>query len=314
MSFSLVIPTIGKCPFLAEAVGSALDQTKAFDEILLFGNGMAADQLRRELGPGLAGRIRIISHEPRLPPHLSWNKAVESAAFSHVMLLGDDDLLLPSAHQVACDLLKVAPLATLGYEIINSQGRVCSRWVSARETSTPIEFYRKLYLGGLALMLAGVAFEKAAFTQVGGFQPTPFKSGWFIDTDLWTRLAFHAGHVAHSQGVDWRYRINAGQLGYKAGLADFAEELGSYLDDHRQWATGLGVPPGEILGGDVGAYSQRLLAIRAASSITNCLINRSMPSWRMLSEIVTLRALSPKTRCRVLWRSFRQGIPAYCRN
>lgn len=298
---SLVIPTIATTPFLARAVSSAVRQDHPFDEIVLFGNGIDEQALRTHLGP-LGNAVRIVTTPLRLAPHASWNAAVAAAKDGHVLILGDDDELLPNAGGAARRLLAWGGFGTLGFENMDSRGQPAERCVPAEEWSTVDQFYHRLYIEGITLMLPGTVFAKRLFQDCGGFRPTPFKTGWFIDTDCWMRLAARAGGARHDRDVSWRYRVNQGQLGFSADLGRFARELDAYLVEHEQMALECGIAPDAAFGGSRERYRVRVLAGRLASSLRNRIMNGDRLQFADLNSVVRVRELPWLEQLRVVIR------------
>jgi|HubBroStandDraft_4_1064222.scaffolds.fasta_scaffold114579_2 glycosyltransferase involved in cell wall biosynthesis len=286
MNFSLVIPTIGKSPFLTEAVRSALDQTTAFDEILLFGNGVTSGLLLTTLGPRLSGRIRIVCQNDQLPPHASWNKAIAAASHDSVVIIGDDDIFDPSMGEILRRGLEQHPFVAAGYRVIASDGAEIWKTEWAETLYTPAQLYEGLFgKGSLSLLLPGIAFSRAAFTRAGGFPSVPLTNGWLIDTECWVRLAHEVGGIRLLPGNHWRYRLNAGQLGLRKSMQQFSAELRAYRTQHEQLRAKIGLPP--LTAQTEACFTQRMMLSRFLGGIRNRAFNHKQPSIR--DAIMALR-------------------------
>jgi glycosyltransferase involved in cell wall biosynthesis len=89
--FSIVIPVVKTCYFNA-AFASALAQHGAKNEIVVVNNKADGDisfVQEHEC-------VRYVENETRLPPSANWNKGLELASGEFVVVLSDDDLLLPN--------------------------------------------------------------------------------------------------------------------------------------------------------------------------------------------------------------------------
>jgi hypothetical protein len=300
-TLGIVIPTIGAGPFLREAVDSALRQSEPFDEIVVLGNGVSQHDLRNCLGPSCHD-VRLVNTEERLPPHLSWNTGLSHVSTDFAMVLGDDDVLLPNAAPVARQLAGLCDFGTLGFEFMNAAGLGCGGCVPAFAQSSPREFYERLYLEGLTLMLPGTVFRRKLFFDVGGFACTPFRSGWFIDTDCWMRMVAACGTARHGHDIAWRYRINTGQLGFAAEPSAFLSELDAYLDSHEQMVRGLGCDEIRAFGGDRAAYRERVLIGRVGSSLKNRLLNHGALTFADQLSVARASGISALGRLRLLGR------------
>ncbi len=283
MKLSLVIPTVGRSPYLAEAINSALEQIEAFDEVVVFANGVDRAEL-----PPLPARVRLECCPQRLPPHESWNRAVSVAAGPAVLILGDDDLLEPSMAVAARAALRESRFVALGYGIISENGQRVHQTQWSTATLSVGALYANLFGGGLALLLPGLVFLKIDFEQAGGFRPSPCTNGWFIDTDAWLRLAAVTGGLKLQAGCHWCYRVNRGQLGYATQSDSFAPQLEIYLSRHADMVSGLGLQP---LPADV--LRRQLLVARLVSSMRNGAFNGVPPRLQDLGRIWQMRRVVP---------------------
>jgi hypothetical protein len=288
-SLAVVIPTRSLSPYLRASVESALRQDRPFDEIVVFGNGLAEAELRSFLGGMPKGMLRLVAVPDRLPPHSSWNTAVGYVASERALFLGDDDVLLPGAGRIIRELDDRDRLVTFGYELMNSAGNRFALVVPPVEKCNFEDFYRLLIgTGSLGLMLGGVVFRPSWLRATGGFRPVPFSNAWFIDTDCWLALARLAGGTRHHREIVWSYRINSGQMGYGSDLGKFEEELHQYMDNHEVMARGWGLAADKIFGGSRRMFSARLMSVRASVSVKNRIVNGELRGfewvWLLLRQ------------------------------
>lgn len=101
MTISVCIPTCRRPDLLREAILSCLDQTRPPDEILVGDDapGNGAQEVVDELQNRLPGKIRYFANSPTLGQAGNVSRLYQEVASSHLLLLNDDDLLLPTALQ-----------------------------------------------------------------------------------------------------------------------------------------------------------------------------------------------------------------------
>jgi glycosyltransferase involved in cell wall biosynthesis len=124
---SLCIPTHSakRLPYLREAVASLRNQTHSDTEILLWDNGhdeplyaFAQDQIRQD------SRVRYHRHERSVSISANFDEALQAARGEYVVMIGDDDRLLP--HAVEAQLASTTAEATVTFSnvyIIGPDGR-----------------------------------------------------------------------------------------------------------------------------------------------------------------------------------------------
>ena len=101
MTISVCIPTCRRPGLLREAIQSCLDQTRPPDEILVGDDapGQGALEVVDEMRARLPGKIRYFENSPPLGQAGNVSRLYQQATSSHLLLLHDDDLLLPEALQ-----------------------------------------------------------------------------------------------------------------------------------------------------------------------------------------------------------------------
>lgn len=313
MTVAVVIPTVAISPFLRAAVESALLQDTPFNEVIVFGNGLRYAELKEFLG-GLESRVRIHVCGERLPPHKSWNSAIEFVQSERAVFLGDDDLMNPTAGAILKEAAKLDKVVTFGYDLINSQGELLGTVKPPRAQSSFEEFYDALIgTGSLSLMLGGVLFSPEWHRAVGGFGPTGMSNGWYIDTECWLRLVHHTRGCMHEHRQTWAYRINSGQMGYRSDLATFEKELRQYLMQHILLARDLSIPERRVLGGDSESYFKRIMIVRAGVTLKNQLMNGQMTGMRWVGSLAKQRQIPVSARLRIALGCLKQEAKRWVR-
>ncbi len=96
MKFSVVIPTLDRAPLLGNALRSALDQRDVDHEVLVSNNHSsdATEAVVRELS---APNLRYVETDRTLSMVDHWEFALEKAQGDWILILCDDDALVPDA-------------------------------------------------------------------------------------------------------------------------------------------------------------------------------------------------------------------------
>jgi len=104
MKFSILLPTRNRLELLKLAIESVRRQDFPDWEIVVSDNASTDDvgaYLRQLADP----RIRVRHHESPVPVTANWNAALEKSRGDYVIMLGDDDALLPGALSATATLI-----------------------------------------------------------------------------------------------------------------------------------------------------------------------------------------------------------------
>jgi glycosyltransferase involved in cell wall biosynthesis len=187
-SISLVIPCFNAAPFLAAALRSALEQTRAPDEIVVIDDG--SDDDSAAIAEAVAGPIRVIRTGHR-GIGAARNAGIEVSSGALIAFLDADDLW--TAHSVETRLRFWEHRPELDY-VFGSV--VCFDSETGAETA-PAEPGR---LAGSLLL------RRAAFSEIGLFD-TALRTGETID---WIGRADAAGYRSGATGeVTLRRRVHS---------------------------------------------------------------------------------------------------------
>ena len=122
---SIAIPTLERLHYLKEAVASARAQTHARVEILVGDDGR--DDALRDWCLGQVasdGRVRYLRHERRLGLAGNWNALAEAARGEYLVIIGDDDRLLPRfVSALLCAATPDASVVFANHYLIDGGGR-----------------------------------------------------------------------------------------------------------------------------------------------------------------------------------------------
>lgn len=225
---SIIVPTIGKSPYLDDALHSVLSNAPADAEILLFLNG--CPELVATLSPLPDARLRICSCANRLPPADSWNTAVGLASGAHIVFIGDDDRLDSSFASWWRARDTSADFVIMGIHLIDAIGNPLPFPPNQSGPIDPNGAGWSILTSAISSYLGGVIFSKQKFILAGGFVDLKMSNGWFIDTYLWVRLIRLSTKPVVDNCPTWQYRINPQQMGYMTQIDDFVRELDTALE------------------------------------------------------------------------------------
>jgi GT2 family glycosyltransferase len=226
---TVAVPTYNGVPHLAEAVRSILaQQGVAFD--LVVSDDRSGDG-SVEMVRALAGdRVRIAVNPERLGLAGNWNRCVALARTPLVAIFHQDDVMMPghlAAHVEAFARDDDVGIVASASEVLNERGDPVPATIVGRGGLGPVD--RVFAAGTLAasmvqgnpLRCSAVTMRRAAFEDVGGFEPT---LRYVLDWDFWLR-------VSRRWKVTWLARPSVGMRWhgasethrFKSGTADLDE-------------------------------------------------------------------------------------------
>jgi glycosyltransferase involved in cell wall biosynthesis len=202
MTVTVVIPTHGRSPYLAEAVESV----QGADEILVVEDGTAEASERDLAGARL---IRL----PRGGRSRARNAGVEAAQTPLVAFVDADDVSLPDRLERQRAALKEAPEAALCFGLVTmvdeqldpepEPSRLIERRF-ARLANGPATFERILATH-CPIYTSGTTVRRDAFLEAGGYDP---RFDAYEDLDLYLRLSRRGGLVPTPGGPVTLYRLH----------------------------------------------------------------------------------------------------------
>lgn len=95
MKFSVLIPTFNGGRYLAHTISSVLDQPDKDIELIISNNCSTDDTPNILRSFAEDPRIRVVRPENFLSVAENWNFALKASSGDYVLLIGDDDCLLP---------------------------------------------------------------------------------------------------------------------------------------------------------------------------------------------------------------------------
>ncbi|MFA6433316.1 MAG: glycosyltransferase family A protein [Elusimicrobiales bacterium] len=115
--FSVLIPTRNRARLLAYAVESVLDQDFTDFEVVI--NDNASSDATRETVAGFSDpRIKYAGSSRFLLTHENWNACYDRALGEYLLVLGDDDMLLPGALAQTAAVIKERQAQLLSFGVV----------------------------------------------------------------------------------------------------------------------------------------------------------------------------------------------------
>jgi len=181
---SVVIPTLDRCAFTAEAVASVLDQTVSDLELVVVDDGSTdgtAAHLERSFSDP---RLQILRQENR-GVSAARNRGARATRGPWLAFLDSDDLWLPAKLERQLDLLRPPEPAPACYteEVWHRRGR----WANPRKVHAKHDGWIFPHCVPLCIVSpSSVLLRREVFDELGGFDESLPACE---DYELWLRLA-----------------------------------------------------------------------------------------------------------------------------
>lgn len=307
---SAVVPTIGRINYLDIAIESILNQSKQFDEIIVFDNSV--DQNLKHISKyGQNSSLKFIQSGTQLNAIDSWNKAVGYSKYDYVTIIGDDDVLLPNYCESIHKLLELSDVGILKAYLIDENGtRKRSLIYSTEKTISDKEFRTARFFNKISLFVPGIVFKKELFFKVGGFKNTYIYGFAYSDELLLAELSILSGNIAISEEFCWNYRTHSEQIGVLKDISIYIDKAMQYIDLYEKSLILLGVNCKDIY----PYFSRQEYVDKVCGGIvlygTYCGKNRNL--FTLLSNLLRYfifdKRLSLKSRLRTILLSIKAFI------
>ena len=193
-ALSICIPAYNR-PVLVrralESVIGGIDADAAFEVVVADDStDPSVHSAIRDVTRDWTGRFRYAPNTPRLGLAANFNRCVELAQGRYVLLLHDDDYLLPGAVSTILDVIERSTetdrVLLFGVQVVDESGRVIRRQAAAVERYLrPAEALRRLLDEASFVRFPAIVVRKDAYDEVGKFDT---EVGNPTDFDMWTRL------------------------------------------------------------------------------------------------------------------------------
>lgn len=243
---SLVIPTVGRIKYLDITIESALNQTEAFAEVIVFDN--SKEQNLKDISKfGNKGLVKFVCSRVQLNAIDSWNTAVKSANYEYVTIMGDDDVLLDNYCENAVKLLELSEVGILKAFAINENGdRIKRLPYPGKFLLSDKEFRTMRYLNKISLFVPGIIFKKELFLKVGGFKNSYIDGFACSDDLLLTQLSLVSKNIAVSEDFCWCYRVHQDQIAGVKDISTYVDRTIKYIELYESSLLFLGIDKSEI--------------------------------------------------------------------
>jgi len=192
---SIAVPTRNRPELLERSLGSAIRAAGpvAGQVEVTVSDGSTDDaggRVVKRLLVDWPGGHRYVWNRPALSMVENFNRAVQLGTGEWVLILHDDDYLLPDAGRVMLETIRrVADrehVLLFGVEIVDEHGvRLRKQTFRHEQYLEPGEAIRRLLRNSSFVRQPVLLVRRSAFDQVGMFDPTV---GGPCDTDMWVRL------------------------------------------------------------------------------------------------------------------------------
>lgn len=194
--------------------------------------------LARSLLDGWPGPGTYLGNETNIGELDNLNQCVARAAGGWVLILHDDDYLLPGAVEAIVATIRSTTPADhallFGTDIVDAEGHVLRRQVYERDRRlTPAEALRRVLTDSSFVRIPAIVVRSAAYEGTGPFAATARQAN---DFDMWIRL-FAAGGVRLIPVTTSAYMVHAAAL--TTGM--FNREYIAILGERFDAAIALGV-------------------------------------------------------------------------
>jgi glycosyltransferase involved in cell wall biosynthesis len=232
VSVSILIPTRNRAEYLAAAVHSALAQDLPGIEVIVSDNA-STDATQRVLAGIADPRLRTVRQEEDLGMVGNWNACLALATGEFVLVLSDDDELLP--HAIRSLAYAMEPGRSLAYglvDIIDAAGRFLRRSLPGPACEGGADFIRgRLAWGGRREpYLCALMMRRSEVVKLGKFPAI----GNLTDLAVEVRLCAHGGgEVVCVRETVAKYRTHPGALSWDPlkAISGFAALRDHLLDD-----------------------------------------------------------------------------------
>lgn len=196
---SICVPTYHRPELLARALRS-LGPLPSEVEVIISDNSTrdaeAGERVTQQvLGGQPSPRWRYFRNPPGGTAATNWRMCLDRARGHYVLMLHDDDYLLPGGLATMLDTLRQVRgqqhAVQFGVQVVDARGRELRRQVPARASYlAPQAAVEALLTNSSLIRIPALAVSREAYLHTGGPDPSQQDTD---DTDLWLRVFAYAG-------------------------------------------------------------------------------------------------------------------------
>lgn len=195
---TIAIPTYARPDGLRTALSSALTSDREVAplvEVVVSDNSEdgASEREFHALAADHPGPVRYHRNVPGVGMVGNFNRCIELATGRYLLILHDDDHLLPDAVEHIVSWLRRTdrPVVLFGARVVDADGRLLRAQEVRRPRYLPPERALERLLGRSSFVrFPAIVVSRTAYNEVGGFDAT---LAGVCDLDMWTKLATRFG-------------------------------------------------------------------------------------------------------------------------
>jgi len=208
---SVIMPVFNAENFLAEAIGSILDQTHKNFELIIVDDG--SNDGSAEIIESFAtrdSRIKVVNQQ-NLGPAEAMNTGLELAKSDWIFRMDADDVMLPHRIEKQISFIRSNPrvqITSCLAHYINDEGRIFGTTTNSLRTEND---FNKLVSRGetIGLLQPGAAMNRNTVMKIGGYRKQ-FRAA--EDIDLWNRVAEQGILILVQDDILMKYRIHKNSI------------------------------------------------------------------------------------------------------
>ncbi len=198
VALTICIPTYQRPKGVARTIRSVIASGAGVEgrvEVLVSDNSpdVSAGAVRSAL-TAWSGRTVYLANRPNIGAVANFNQCIDRAAGRYVLILHDDDMLLPRAVPeliAAIDRPEVQPVLLFGAKVVDGRGRLVRQAPFDEERNlTPSEALRHLLSDIEFVRFPAMVVRRDAYLEAGPFDE---RYGNATDLEMWVRLLARHG-------------------------------------------------------------------------------------------------------------------------
>ncbi|MDJ0578051.1 MAG: glycosyltransferase family 2 protein [Xenococcaceae cyanobacterium MO_234.B1] len=215
---SICIPSYNRSVWFERALRSIvanISENKQYIEVII-SDDSDSDECRviaSKILPSLNISYKYTHNQPKLGMAANWNHSIQLASGKYVLLLHDDDFLLPNAVETMITAIKNNQkeyfVMLFGVHVVNEQEKVIKKQLFKRKLYLPPKkALLKVLSNSSFIRFPGIVIRRDIFEKVGYFDS---EIGEVSDLDMWIRLLSNYGLLCLPDAVS-AYTVHTNAL------------------------------------------------------------------------------------------------------
>ncbi|MDJ0649504.1 MAG: glycosyltransferase [Xenococcaceae cyanobacterium MO_188.B19] len=200
MLLSICIPAYNRPVWFERALQSIVTniaKNKQYIEVIISDDSdhIECSAIAKKILSPLSISHKYIHNQPKLGMAANWNNSIQLTSAKYVLVLHDDDFLLPNAVETIITTIKnnqkKYPVMLFGVRVVTEQNKVIKKQLFKHKLHLPPEkALLKVLSNSSFIRFPGIVICRDVFEQVGYFNT---KIGEIADLDMWIRLLSNYG-------------------------------------------------------------------------------------------------------------------------